>query len=110
MSSNQVVHQSSSSSSNGQHSGSNTNTSGHQQQQQQQQQGSNSDNHNNEDQGSSSGQSSNSQDPQFPSLQKAAQLLSSRSNIDARIEQATELSEVLNCEGRIHTVHLIGPT
>jgi len=38
-----------------------------------------------------------SQDPQFQKLQKAAQLLSSRANADARIEQASELSEVLNC-------------
>lgn len=37
------------------------------------------------------------QDPQFHSLQKAAQVLSSRANSDARIEQASELSEVLNC-------------
>ena len=48
--------------------------------------------------GSNGSNSKDTQDPQFSNLQKAAQLLSSRANTDSRIEQATELSEVLNCK------------
>lgn len=47
------------------------------------------------------GSSKDSQDPQFIKLQTAAQLLSSRANTDSRIEQATELSEVLNCQSAL---------
>lgn len=47
---------------------------------------------------SNNARDSDSQDPQFQKLQKAAQLLNSRANSDARVEQASELSEVLNCQ------------
>lgn len=42
--------------------------------------------------------SKNAQDPHFTRLQNAASILNSRLSQDGRIEQATELSEVLNCQ------------
>jgi hypothetical protein len=48
--------------------------------------------------GSNSKDATDNQDPQFSNLQKAAQLLSSRANADSKVEQASELSEVLNCK------------
>lgn len=45
--------------------------------------------------------SKNAQDPHFTRLQTAANILSSRLSQDGRIEQSTELSEVLNCQFRL---------
>lgn len=62
---------------------------------------SSSNSNNGQQQGEGSSSSKDSQDPQFIKLQNAAQLLSSRANTDSRIEQATELSEVLNCQSAL---------
>lgn len=42
--------------------------------------------------------SKNTQDPHFTRLASAASILNSRISQDGRIEQATKLSEVLNCQ------------
>ena len=78
-----------------------------QQQQAQAQQSNTQQGQNQQQQGQGQGQqgggesSKNAQDPHFTRLQTAANILSSRLSQDGRIEQSTELSEVLNCQFRL---------
>ena len=49
-------------------------------------------------QGSEEGQQQQKEDPHFARLASASSVLSNRISQDAKVEQATELSEVLNCQ------------